>query len=346
MPSLDPQVVVHKLVVHPSFRPVKQSQQRFRPELVLEIEKEVEKLIAFNFIREAKYPSWIANIVSVKKKNGQIQACVDFRDLNKACPKDDFPLPIIELMVDATTGHEALSFMDGSSGYNQIRMDPKDEEFTAYRTPKGIFYYKVMPFELKNAGATYQRVMQHIFDDFLHKCLECYVDDLVVKTKERSDHFLDSRALNVYGNSALVIKQFTGEFEVKKLELVPFWRYACDLLTQIQKASLHYVPQSENGPADALAGIAASLAQFDERPNQAPICERWVVPPPTVEETKEEKTNKTKESFPISAIKKEVGDWQEPISNFLRYDTLPADLRERVHIRRTAPRYVFVSNIL
>ncbi|KAG9457462.1 hypothetical protein H6P81_001970 [Aristolochia fimbriata] len=174
---------------------LKKSQRRFRPELVPEIEKEVDKLLKADFIREVKYPSWIANIVPVKKKNGQIRVCVDFRDLNKACPKDDFPLPITELMVDATTGHEALSFMDGSSGYNQIRMDPKDEEKTAFRTPKGIFCYKVMPFGLKNAGATYQRAMQKIFDDFLHKFVECYVDDVVVKTKSRDDHLKYLRAV-------------------------------------------------------------------------------------------------------------------------------------------------------
>ena len=91
------------------------------------------------FIREVQYPKWIANIIPVKKKNGQIRVCVDFCDLNNACPKDDFPLPITEVMVDATTGHEALSFMDGSSGYNQIQMNPKDEQLTAFRTPKGIY---------------------------------------------------------------------------------------------------------------------------------------------------------------------------------------------------------------
>ncbi|KAL0299884.1 UNVERIFIED_CONTAM: hypothetical protein Sangu_3149000 [Sesamum angustifolium] len=80
---------------------------------------EVNKLIEVGFIREVKYPMWISSIVPVRKKNGQIRVCVDFRDLNNACPKDDFPLPIAELMIDATTGHEALSFMDGSSGYNQ-----------------------------------------------------------------------------------------------------------------------------------------------------------------------------------------------------------------------------------
>ncbi|KAM1754931.1 hypothetical protein ACFX12_007326 [Malus domestica] len=109
--------------------------------------------------------------------------------------EDDFPFPIIEIMVDATTGHEGLSFMDGSSGYNQIRMALEDEELTAFRTPKGIYYYKVMPFGLKNAGATYQRAMQKIFNDMLHKNVECYVDDVVVKTKKRPDHLKDLRVV-------------------------------------------------------------------------------------------------------------------------------------------------------
>ena len=94
--------------------------------------------------------------------------CVDFHDLNNACPKDDFPLPITEVMVDATSGHEALSFMDGSSSYNQIRMNPKDEKLIAFRIPKGIYCYKVMPFGLKHASATYQWAMQKIFDNILH----------------------------------------------------------------------------------------------------------------------------------------------------------------------------------
>ncbi|KAB2611155.1 S2-RNase [Pyrus ussuriensis x Pyrus communis] len=177
----------------PGTRPIKQTQRRYRSELIPQIEVEIDKLIEAGFIREVQYPKWISNIVIVLKKSGQIRVCVDFRDLNDACPKDDFPLPIIEIMVDATTGHEALSFMDGSSGYNQIRMALEDEELTAFRTPKGIYCYKVMPFGLKNAGATYQRAMQKIFNDMLHKNVECYVDDVVVKTKKRSDHLKDLR---------------------------------------------------------------------------------------------------------------------------------------------------------
>jgi hypothetical protein len=113
--------------------------------------------------------------------------------LNKACPKEDFPLPNTELMADSTIGHEAFSFMDGSSGYNQIRMAPEDEELTAFQTSKGIYCYKVMPFGLKNAGATYQRAMQKIFDDILHKIVQCYVDDLVVKTRKREELIQDLR---------------------------------------------------------------------------------------------------------------------------------------------------------
>ncbi|KAM1935762.1 hypothetical protein ACFX15_019768 [Malus domestica] len=195
MPGLDPVIAVHHLAVKPGTRPIKQTQRRYRSELIPQIEVEIDKLIEAGFIRDVQYPKWISNIVIVLKKSGQIRVCVDFRDLNDACPKDDFPLPIIEIMVDATTGHEALSFMDGSSGYNQIRMALEDEELTAFRTPKGIYCYKVMPFGLKNAGATYQRAMQKIFNDMLHKNVECYVDDVVVKTKKRSDHLKDLRVV-------------------------------------------------------------------------------------------------------------------------------------------------------
>ena len=191
MPGLNPRVAVHQLEVKNGSRPVKQAQRRFRPDLIPLIENEVNKLIVAGFIREVKYPTWISSIVPMRKKNGKIRVCVDFRDLNSVCPKDEFPLPSPELMIDATTCYEAISFMDGSSGYNQIRISPKDEELTAFCTPKGIYCYKGMPFGLKNAGATYQRAMKNIFDDLLHKNVECYVDDLVVKSRKRGDHLKD-----------------------------------------------------------------------------------------------------------------------------------------------------------
>ena len=113
---------------------------------------------------------------------------MDFRNLNKACPKDEFPLPNMDILIDSAVGHAMFSFMDGFSDYNQIRMSSKDAAKTAFRTPIGNFHYTVMPFGLKNAKATYQRAMTAIFHDMMHKEIEDYVDDIVVKSKTRGDH--------------------------------------------------------------------------------------------------------------------------------------------------------------
>ena len=102
-----------------------------------------------------KYPKWLANVVPVPIKDDKVRVCVDFRDLNKASPKDDFPIPHIDMLVDSTTGHSMLSFMDGFSRYNQILMAPEDMEKTSFITEWGTYYYRVMPFWLKNASATY-----------------------------------------------------------------------------------------------------------------------------------------------------------------------------------------------
>uniref|UniRef100_A0A2N9IRR7 Integrase catalytic domain-containing protein n=1 Tax=Fagus sylvatica TaxID=28930 RepID=A0A2N9IRR7_FAGSY len=148
-----------------------------------QITQEVKKLLAAGFIKPIQHPRWLSNIVPVKKKNGQIRCCVDFRNLNKACPKDEFPLPNMDLLIDSAAGSAMFSFMDGFSGYNQIRMSPRDAEKTAFRTPIGNFYYTVMPFGLKNAGATYQRTMTAMFHDMIHQEIEDYVDDIVIPAK-------------------------------------------------------------------------------------------------------------------------------------------------------------------
>uniref|UniRef100_A0A2N9E3P2 RNA-directed DNA polymerase n=1 Tax=Fagus sylvatica TaxID=28930 RepID=A0A2N9E3P2_FAGSY len=120
-------------------------------EVEAQITQEVKKLLSAGFIKPIQHPRWLSNIVPVKKKNGQIRCCVDFRNLNKACPKDEFPLPNMDLLIDSAAGHAMFSFMDGFSGYNQIFMTPRDAEKTAFRTPIGNFYYTVMPFGLKNS---------------------------------------------------------------------------------------------------------------------------------------------------------------------------------------------------
>ena len=145
----------------------------------------MQKLLAAGFIKPIQHPRWLSNIVPMKKKNGQIRCCVDFRNLNKVCPKDEFPLPNMDLLIDSAAGSAMFLFMDGFSGYNQIKMAPKDAEKTTFRTPMGNFYYTVMPFELKNAGATYQQAMTAIFHNMMHQELEDYMDDIVVKSGRR-----------------------------------------------------------------------------------------------------------------------------------------------------------------
>ena len=127
------------------------------------VTEEVEKLLEVDFIREVFYLDWLVNMVMVKKSNGKWRMCIDFTDLNKACPKDSFPLSRIDQLVDSTTGHKLLSFMDAFSRYNQILMDEDDQEKTSFITSQGLYCYKVMPFGLKNIGATYQRLVNRMF---------------------------------------------------------------------------------------------------------------------------------------------------------------------------------------
>ena len=117
--------------------------------------------------------------------------CVDFTDLNRACPKDSFPLPRIDQLVDSIAGHKLLTFMDAFSGYNQIKMAEEDQEKTAFITSQGLYCYKVMPFGLKNAGATYQRLVNKMFSKQIGRNMEVYVDDMLVKSKEELAHLDD-----------------------------------------------------------------------------------------------------------------------------------------------------------
>ena len=191
MVGVDPKVISHCLSVNPESRPVVQKRRLFNPERSTAIKKEVEKLLSAGSIREVKYPEWVANVVLVKKKNNQWRMCVDFTDLNKACPKDSFPLPRIDQLVDATAGYELLSFMDAYSGYNQIRMNKADEEKTSFTTDQGLYCYKVMPFGLKNAGATYQRLVNRMFARQIGRNMEVYVDDMLTKSTTAEKHSED-----------------------------------------------------------------------------------------------------------------------------------------------------------
>ncbi|GLU12424.1 hypothetical protein SLE2022_291070 [Rubroshorea leprosula] len=121
MPGLDPALVLHSLNVDPNMKPVVQSNRAFHPEVTLKIKEKVEKLLATRFIKPTKKPTLLTNIVPVRKKNGQIRCCVDFCDLNKACPKDEYSIPNMDVLMDNTVGGEMYSLMDANSRYNQVR---------------------------------------------------------------------------------------------------------------------------------------------------------------------------------------------------------------------------------
>ncbi|KAI5314007.1 hypothetical protein L3X38_043183 [Prunus dulcis] len=189
MPGIDLNIICHRLHVNPACKPVAQKRRNFAPERVAIIEAEIDKLLAAGFIEEVSYSEWLANVVLVaKQEKGKWRVCVDYTDLSKACPKDNFPLPRIDQLVDSTSGNQLLSFMDAYSGYNQIMMHGDDKAKTSFIIERGTYCYKVMPFGLKNAGATYQRLVNKIFKEQIGKTMEVYVDDMLVKAPKRADH--------------------------------------------------------------------------------------------------------------------------------------------------------------
>ena len=130
----------------------------------------------------------MANIFLISKPIGEIRVCTNFHDTNNACHKVYFTLPNINMIVDRIVGHDMLSFMDGFSSYNQILINPNDHHKTSFTTPWDNFCWKVMPFGLKNIGATYQRAMVTMFHEHIHKMVEVYMDDIIVKSKQDQDH--------------------------------------------------------------------------------------------------------------------------------------------------------------
>ncbi|KAM1656066.1 hypothetical protein ACFX2K_008255 [Malus domestica] len=200
MPSISPNVICHRLSIDPKIKPVRQKRRSYDAERYEAMKAEVEKLKGIGFVREVNYPTWVANVVLVRKNPTKEslslqkvlwRMCVDYTDLNKGCPKDSFPLPLIDRLINSTAGCELLSFMDAYSGYNQILMNPSDQEHTAFTTDRGLYCYKVMPFGLKNAGATYQRLVNSMFAEQIGKNMEVYVDDMLVKSKHADQHITD-----------------------------------------------------------------------------------------------------------------------------------------------------------
>jgi hypothetical protein len=191
MPGVPRELIEHALNVHLKATPKKQRLRRFAHDKREAIKREIAKLLAAGFIKKVIHPEWVANPILVKKKNNEWRMCVDYTDLNKHCPKDHFGLLRIDQVIDLTAGCVLLCFLDCYSEYPQIALKEEDQIKTVFITPYGTYAYKTMSFGLKNAGATYQRAIQMCFVDQLHRNVEAYVDDVVIKTRDSDNLIAD-----------------------------------------------------------------------------------------------------------------------------------------------------------
>jgi hypothetical protein len=186
MPGIPREVIEHHLKINPDAKPVSQKPRRQSVERQDFIRKEVRKLLDAGFIEEVHHPVWLANPVIIPKANGKLRMCIDYTSLNKACPKDPYPLPRIDQIVDSTSGCDLLSFLDAYSGFHRIHMSREDRKNTAFVTVDGLYCYVVMPYGLKNALPTFVRAMSKTFGDLIRDKVEVYIDDIIVKTKRGS----------------------------------------------------------------------------------------------------------------------------------------------------------------
>jgi hypothetical protein len=187
MLGIDPKIVEHEITTYLYAKRVRQKLHPVNPRKAVAIKVEVEKLLKAGFIYPIHLTQWVSNPVSINKKQGTIHLCIDFHDLNKACPKDNFPTPFIDQIIDECAGCEAFSFMDFFLGYNQIQIKLEDQHKTTFIYPWGTFTYRKIPFGLKNAGATFQQAMSFAFHDLKH-IVEAYLDDLASQSHKRMDH--------------------------------------------------------------------------------------------------------------------------------------------------------------
>jgi hypothetical protein len=184
-------IIEHGLGIDPSVRPRKQRLRKMSDEKIEAAKAEVHRLLEANFIEPIAYPTWLSNMVMVQKKSGKWRMCIDFTSLNKASPKDNFPLPRIDKIVDSAAGCEVMSLLDCFSGYHQIYMKEEDKASTSFITPFGTYCIIRMPEGLKNAGSTFSHLTKKVFESQVGSNIFTYVDDIVIASKNKEDHLVD-----------------------------------------------------------------------------------------------------------------------------------------------------------
>jgi hypothetical protein len=260
-------VIEHSLNEDPSFRPRKQRLQKMSEDKAEGARNEVKRLLSAGVIREVKYPEWLATVM-VKKAKGKWRMCIDFTDLNKACPKDEFPLPRIDSLVDAAASSELMSLLDCYLGYHQIWMKKEDETKTSFITPSGTYCYLRMPEELKNAGESFSRMTAKVLHSQISRNVLTYVDDIIVKSTKQENHIADlQETFANFRQAGLKLNPEKCVFGVKKGKFL-----GCLVSTKGIEANpskieaiLWMEPPSTKKGAQRLAGRLASLNRFISR---------------------------------------------------------------------------------
>jgi hypothetical protein len=184
-------IIEHSLSIDPSVRPKKQRLCKMSDEKTEAAKAEVHRLLEANFIEPIAYSMWLTNVVRVQKKSGKWRMCIDFTSLNKACPKDNFPLPRIDKIVNSAAGCEVMSLLDCFFGYHQIYMKEEDKASTNFITPFDTYCFIRMQEGLKNAGSTFSRLTKTVLSSQVGRNIFTYVDDIVVASKNKEDHLSD-----------------------------------------------------------------------------------------------------------------------------------------------------------
>ncbi|GKV07083.1 hypothetical protein SLEP1_g18889 [Rubroshorea leprosula] len=265
MPGIPNSVCQHKLSTNPLKKPVAQKRRPFGGERLQAIKEEVEKLLQAGFVRKVDYCEWVANPVLVKKANGKWRMCIDYINLNHACPKDCYPMPSIDKLVEAASGNERLSLLDAFSGYHQVPMAPEDEEKTSFYAGDEIYCYVMMLFGLKNAGATYQKMVTIVFLAQIGKNLEVYVDDIVVKSQKAENHLADlDETFNNLRKNRMQLNPAKCIFGVESGKFLGFMvsRRGIEVNPEKIRAIAEMEPPKSVKDIQRLTGRVAALHQF------------------------------------------------------------------------------------
>ncbi|XP_074300119.1 uncharacterized protein LOC141631334 [Silene latifolia] len=314
MPGLSPKIAVHRLAIRKGISP-------------------------------RKYPTWIANIVPVRKKNGQLRVCVDFRDLNDACPKDDFPLPVTKLMIDATTGHEALSFMDCTAGYNQIHMAPEDQEATGKplvlyisAQERSLGAMCAQEIEDRKERALYYLIRTLVGAELNYSAIEKICLALVFDI-QKLRHYMQAYTIHVISKVDPIKYILSRPVLSGRLAKWAVLLKQYDLVFVSQKAVKGQVI------ADFFADhpVPTDWELSDELPGEeiftwtfylhGKFCNRWAVS--LLKRVEDIDTTNM-----ICVYTTDEDDWRKPIIDFLDHQKLPDDPRHKVEVRRRAPKFL------